>query len=217
MSQFQTQLEDKLHFFVEECDRLQGFHLLCDWTNGFGGLAGCIAQDLRDEYNSKGILTVLSSPLDTALNKVGVASCNTSVVFICFSMQLPKFYPSILNHILSLNHLCSPSSAVLPLSPLSQPWQAPSTLREINSLSFNVRALPLSQTCVFFFLFPLSLSLLPGLEACSPLPPAQSALPYICTVCLSTGDSNSLLPHTPQPLLTPFPLRHSHTNGKKGI
>ena len=68
--QFQSQLEDRLHFFVEECDLLQGFHLLSDWTNGFGGLAGCIAQDLRDEYGSKGILTVLSSHLDSPLDKV---------------------------------------------------------------------------------------------------------------------------------------------------
>lgn len=69
-----------MHFFVEECDRLQGFHLLSDWTNGFGGLAGCIAQDLRDEYGSKGILTVLSSPLDIPLDKVGVVSDVVGVV-----------------------------------------------------------------------------------------------------------------------------------------
>ena len=77
--QFRTQLEDQLHFFVEECDTLQGFHLLCDWSNGFGGLGSCIAQDLRDEYGNKGILTFLSSPLDTPLDKVGVASCKMGV------------------------------------------------------------------------------------------------------------------------------------------
>ena len=72
--QFQTELEDRLHFFVEECDQLQGFHLLADWTNGFGGLASCIAQDLQDEYSSKGILTILSSPLDIPLDKVRVVT-----------------------------------------------------------------------------------------------------------------------------------------------
>ena len=70
--QFRVQLEDQLHFFVEECDSLQGFHLLSDWLGGFGGLASCIAEDLRDEYGTKGILTFLSSPLDTPFDKVGV-------------------------------------------------------------------------------------------------------------------------------------------------
>ena len=53
---------------------MQGFHLLCDWSDGFGGLASCIAEDLRDEYGNKGILTFLSSPLDTPLDKVSIAT-----------------------------------------------------------------------------------------------------------------------------------------------
>ena len=140
--QFRDELEDKLHFFVEECDHLQGFHLLCDWINGFGGLTSCIAQDLHDEYKNKGIFTVLSSPHDTPLNKVGVVSCKVGVAYyklVYYYPQLPNFYPLILNHILAIHHLSEPSSLLLPLSPLVKPWQPPISLRSIESTSYNVR------------------------------------------------------------------------------
>jgi hypothetical protein len=128
---FRTQLEDKLHFFVEECDRLQGFHLLCDWSDGFGGLASCIAEDLRDEYGNKGILTFLSSPLDTPLDK------------------FPKFYPLAMNSLLSLSRLCQLSSAVVPLSLLAQPWQSPTTLTTAFSSSYINPALWYHTSAVF--------------------------------------------------------------------
>ena len=70
---------------MEECDHLQGFHLLCDWTDGFGGLGSCIAEHLRDEFGAKEILTFLSSPLDTPIDKVAVVSCEVGVVLIEFA------------------------------------------------------------------------------------------------------------------------------------
>ena len=74
--QFQHALEDQLHFFVEECDHLQGFHLLADWDTGFGAVASAVAQEIRDEFGGgKGLLTVLSSPLAQPLDKVSGFLC----------------------------------------------------------------------------------------------------------------------------------------------
>nr|XP_020497889.1 protein misato homolog 1 isoform X1 [Labrus bergylta] len=51
------QLEDKLHFFVEECDYLQGFQVLCDLADGFAGLGSKVTEMLQDSYGGRGILT----------------------------------------------------------------------------------------------------------------------------------------------------------------
>lgn len=51
------ELEDKLHFFVEECDYLQGFQVLCDLGDGFAGLGSKVTELLQDSYGGRGILT----------------------------------------------------------------------------------------------------------------------------------------------------------------
>lgn len=56
-------LEDRLHFFTEECDNLQGFQLLCDLTNGFSGLGSKVTELLHDSYGRKGILTWGMAPV----------------------------------------------------------------------------------------------------------------------------------------------------------
>ncbi|XP_072493924.1 protein misato homolog 1 isoform X2 [Notamacropus eugenii] len=51
------ELEDRLHFYVEECDYLQGFQILCDLHDGFSGLGAKATELLQDEYAGRGILT----------------------------------------------------------------------------------------------------------------------------------------------------------------
>lgn len=50
-------LEDRLHFYVEECDYLQGFQVLCDLHDGFSGVGAKAAELLQDEYSGRGIIT----------------------------------------------------------------------------------------------------------------------------------------------------------------
>ncbi|NWQ84848.1 MSTO1 protein, partial [Columbina picui] len=82
------ELEDRLHFYVEECDFLQvrppcslfspetpspscrptgvfaqGFQVLCDLHDGFSGVGAKATELLYDEYSSKGILTWGLTPL----------------------------------------------------------------------------------------------------------------------------------------------------------
>ena len=61
--QFQSNVEDTLRYFAEECDSIQGFHLLSDWSTGFGALATCIAELIVDEYASK---SIISFPVSSA-------------------------------------------------------------------------------------------------------------------------------------------------------
>ncbi|KAG8520010.1 Protein misato-1 [Galemys pyrenaicus] len=51
------ELEDRLHFYVEECDFLQGFQILCDLHDGFSGVGAKAAELLQDEYSGRGIIT----------------------------------------------------------------------------------------------------------------------------------------------------------------
>lgn len=70
LKQFKEAFEDRLHFFAEECDSLQGFQLLVDTDDGFAGLGGCLAQELAEEYGPKGILSVSTSPRTQPLDQV---------------------------------------------------------------------------------------------------------------------------------------------------
>ncbi|XP_072528224.1 protein misato homolog 1 [Salminus brasiliensis] len=51
------ELEDRLHFFIEECDYLQGFQVLCDIADGFSGFGSKVTELLQDSYGGRGILT----------------------------------------------------------------------------------------------------------------------------------------------------------------
>uniref|UniRef100_A0A8C5HN12 Protein misato homolog 1 n=1 Tax=Gouania willdenowi TaxID=441366 RepID=A0A8C5HN12_GOUWI len=57
------ELEDKLHFFVEECDYLQGFQVLCDMADGFAGFGSKVTEMLQDSYSGRGILTWGTAPV----------------------------------------------------------------------------------------------------------------------------------------------------------
>ncbi|NXN99320.1 MSTO1 protein, partial [Rhinopomastus cyanomelas] len=51
------ELEDRLRFYAEECDFLQGFQVLCDLHSGFSGVGAKATELLHDEYSGKGILS----------------------------------------------------------------------------------------------------------------------------------------------------------------
>ncbi|XP_058716379.1 protein misato homolog 1 isoform X2 [Poecile atricapillus] len=92
------ELEDRLHFYVEECDYLQGFQVLCDLHNGFSGVGAKVTELLHDEYSRKGILTWGLTPVLSA-----VADPQNS------------FY-RLMNTALGIAHLSRHSSLFCPLS-----------------------------------------------------------------------------------------------------
>ncbi|XP_028683929.2 protein misato homolog 1 isoform X4 [Macaca mulatta] len=95
---YQEELEDRLHFYVEECDYLQGFQILCDLHDGFSGVGAKAAELLQDEYSGRGIITwgLLPGPYHR-----GEAQRNIY---------------RLLNTAFGLVHLAAHSSLVCPLS-----------------------------------------------------------------------------------------------------
>ncbi|NXI29013.1 MSTO1 protein, partial [Sterrhoptilus dennistouni] len=101
------ELEDRLHFYVEECDYLQGFQVLCDLHNGFSGVGAKVTELLRDEYSQKGILTWGLTPV---LSTVGVM-----VGFFPPQDSQNSFY-RLMNTALGIAHLARHSSLLCPMS-----------------------------------------------------------------------------------------------------
>lgn len=55
---FQEDFTDNLRFYIEECDNIQGFHVLMDAHNGFSGMSSKCLEYIKDEYNKKSIFSV---------------------------------------------------------------------------------------------------------------------------------------------------------------
>uniref|UniRef100_A0A2K5S460 Protein misato homolog 1 n=1 Tax=Cebus imitator TaxID=2715852 RepID=A0A2K5S460_CEBIM len=62
---YQEELEDRLHFYVEECDHLQGFQILCDLHDGFSGVGAKAALELSCDVAAQ--VTLPSAPLGVLL------------------------------------------------------------------------------------------------------------------------------------------------------
>ncbi|KGL85914.1 Protein misato 1, partial [Charadrius vociferus] len=140
------ELEDRLHFYVEECDYLQGFQVLCDLHNGFSGVGAKVTELLCDEYSGKGILTwgltpVTSNGGDSQKNvyrvmntALGIARLSSHSSLFCplslrgalgLKPQPPVTFPYI-NYDASLNYH---SSAILAaaLDALTAPYRLSSS------------------------------------------------------------------------------------------
>ncbi|NXJ70398.1 MSTO1 protein, partial [Rostratula benghalensis] len=100
------ELEDRLHFYVEECDYLQGFQVLCDLHSGFSGVGAKVTELLCDEYSGKGILTWGLTPV----------SSNILMVGIFFPQDSQKDVYRLMNTALGIVRLSSHSSLFCPLS-----------------------------------------------------------------------------------------------------
>ncbi|XP_042702218.1 protein misato homolog 1 isoform X4 [Chrysemys picta bellii] len=123
------ELEDRLHFYVEECDYLQGFQILCDLNNGFSGVGAKVTELLHDEYSGRGILTWGLTPV---IHNVGVSW---------------KDFYRLMNTVLGIVHLSSHSSLFCPLSlngSLGLKPEAPVTLPYVHydaSLNYHSSAI----------------------------------------------------------------------------
>ncbi|NXQ29676.1 MSTO1 protein, partial [Alaudala cheleensis] len=105
------ELEDRLHFFVEECDYLQGFQVLCDLHNGFSGVGAKVTELLHDEYSGKGILTWGLTPV---LSTVGLL--RIPMVGFLPPQELQNSFYRLMNTALGIAHLSRHSSLFCPLS-----------------------------------------------------------------------------------------------------
>ncbi|NXA56997.1 MSTO1 protein, partial [Nothocercus julius] len=102
------ELDDRLHFFVEECDYLQGFQVLCDLHDGFSGVGAKVTELLQDEYSRKGILTWGLTPV--------IHKTEFDYFFFSPLQELEKDVYRLMNTALGIVHLSSQSSLFCPLS-----------------------------------------------------------------------------------------------------
>lgn len=128
---FGDEFSNKIRIYVEECDSLQGFHITVDAVNAFSGLANSCAEDLKDEYDKKSILTFPVIPAhysDYEFNNSNEREESTK-----------KDSIRMLNLALCLEGLSENSSLVVPLSVGSKGFRQPGPKREFKHVNYNVR------------------------------------------------------------------------------
>ncbi|KAL3984138.1 histone H2A [Sarotherodon galilaeus] len=113
------ELEDRLHFFVEECDYLQGFQVLCDLADGFAGLGSKVTELLHDSYGGRGILTWGMLPVSHP-----------------DSTPVKDLY-RLLNCTLGMVHMASHSSLFCPLTLRGGLGRRPSSPMTFTHLSYD--------------------------------------------------------------------------------
>lgn len=113
---------DNIRSYIEECDNLQGFQVLADAVDGFGGVADSILLHIQDEYPSK---TVLTFPI------------------------VPSYYPDptplqdvsrMINILLSYQKLAENSSLLVPISTNKTAWRNLGSPIEFPNLVYDQKS-----------------------------------------------------------------------------
>lgn len=73
--------EDRLHYFMEDCDNAQGFHVISNINDGFVGLTSELLATIRDEYPKKALVMLGVIP---TMDNVSVASTRTMNLAFAF-------------------------------------------------------------------------------------------------------------------------------------
>lgn len=124
---------------MEECDNLQGFQLLADAVDAFGGLADSILVHLQDEYSSK---TVITYP------------------------TVPSYYPDptpmqdvnrMINILLTYQKLSENSSLVVPISTNKTAWRNLGSPTEFSNLIYDQKVSYQTSAILASFLDTISL------------------------------------------------------------
>ncbi|XP_059174651.1 protein misato homolog 1-like [Physella acuta] len=100
------EIEDRLRYFTEECDQLQGFHILMDSHNAFAGLASSVLSYLMEEFSNKSRLSFSLTPTTAPDQTPAERSAR------------------LLNSALGLYHCSNSSSLYVPVSLASTLWKS---------------------------------------------------------------------------------------------
>lgn len=77
------EMEERVRFYAEECDLLQGFHIICDSDNGFTGLSSSFMPYLQDEFPSKALVSFPVHPAkfaDDNRSKLNLRNLNSALL-----------------------------------------------------------------------------------------------------------------------------------------
>jgi hypothetical protein len=81
--------EDSFHWWVEECDTLQGLHILADTDTAFGAIAGRICSQLHDDFPRLPLVLVAAAP-DRAERTAAQTRMHASAEAISLATLLPS-------------------------------------------------------------------------------------------------------------------------------
>lgn len=77
-----AEFEDKLHYWIEECNSMEGFMIFTDVHDGFTGVTSKLLEELHDEYRNKTVLPFLNFPLkENFANKDPIPWLSTALLF----------------------------------------------------------------------------------------------------------------------------------------
>ncbi|KAI4466956.1 mitochondrial distribution regulator misato [Holotrichia oblita] len=126
---FEDDFSDKIRNFVEECDSLQGFHVILDGNNGFSGLGSNCIEHLKDDYDRKSVLAipVLPSYYNDYSNETDEEQRTSQI----------KDSIRVINSALSFTDLAESSSLFVPLCTSKDGWRQPGLKREFNHVQYN--------------------------------------------------------------------------------
>ncbi|KAJ3165670.1 Protein misato 1 [Geranomyces variabilis] len=89
-------LEERMRFFVEESDSLQGFNLVADATDGFAGITASLLEYIADDFSKKAAITFGVHPafdrLDTDKGRQ-VATLNSSLLIEAAARNSSLYVP----------------------------------------------------------------------------------------------------------------------------
>ncbi|CAK8692484.1 protein misato homolog 1-like [Clavelina lepadiformis] len=95
------QVEEAVRSYAEECDCMQGFHILTDAYDGFGGLSSVVMEYIKDEFSGKS------------------RACFPTFPVFSETCKAAKLRSRTMSSVLTMSSLLETSSFVCPLS-LSQ-------------------------------------------------------------------------------------------------
>lgn len=124
---FGEDFSDKIRNYMEECDTLQGFQIILDAYNGFGGLTYSCLEHIRDEYDKKTVLTVPVIP--GYHSDYGYENSKEKSILMDGVRTI--------NTILTLDALCGESCLTVPLCTGTQGWRQPGAKRIFKYLNYN--------------------------------------------------------------------------------
>ncbi|KAG4107676.1 tubulin nucleotide-binding domain-like protein [Neocallimastix lanati (nom. inval.)] len=70
-------MDDNLRFFLEDCDQLQGFQIICETTSAFGGFTSKLIEEINDEFGHHNVLVygVENKEENTLLSRINKSLC----------------------------------------------------------------------------------------------------------------------------------------------
>lgn len=65
-------VDDKIHFWAEECNSLEGFQIFADIHNGFSGISSSLLENVYEEYTKKCSLAYINWPIHSITKQESV-------------------------------------------------------------------------------------------------------------------------------------------------